>query len=148
MSLISVYNAIETKLTASATFSGYTFLRHTAEKPNKTRVPFLQLVFKEERSTYVKKWGVQSRAIFELHVFWNAASTDIDSITRLTEFSTRKTAILKALLDVTDNEWLGLQCVAGLEISIEPLVSSKSLEEISNLGLLATITVDYYEGRA
>jgi hypothetical protein len=108
----------------------------------------LALVFDEERSTRSQKRGIQSRAVCSLYVRWASAYTDPDALGRITEFSARKTAVLQSVLASSDHEWLGLAYVAGVELTIERARFGIALEEIIDNGLKATISVDYYEGRA
>lgn len=152
MSLVDIYTEIETRVKASATFTGYNFFRHYSKKAvgnqSKARIPFISLTFDEETSRKTKQWGISSRAVFTVIVRWATAYADLDALGRITEFSTRKTALLKALLATTDVDYLNLPYVMGMEITTEQARYGVAPEEIIDNGLKSTISVDYFEGRA
>ena len=147
----TIFSAIETKLKAHASFSGFSFFRFASDsnssQQSKGSVPLLQLVWESDAAVKnPKRWMLDNQIKLALQACWVTSYPDIDAFGRITEQQTYRTAIYQALFPAPgEHDFLDNTNIANLSITLEPLILS-GIERKKHNGIVADIKIQYFQG--
>lgn len=145
MSLLSIFQAIETNIKAESEFSSFNFFRSESQystgAQNLTQLPYNRLInFGSRLSDFADRSRVEAILTLELHTVFQASTpTDKDDITRIQDYSEKQAAIFSAVIREENQVCLGLQNVLSVSVRTEPL----ELSDPINVGIKTTIQVRY-----
>lgn len=149
--IATIFSAIETRLIAHASFSGFTFFRFDSEanasQQSRGSIPFLRLVWESDNTRREpQRWKLNNTLLLSLEVRWKSSYTDVNAVERITEQENYRTAILQSLFPQSGEEdFLNLSKVANLRLEVRPLELG-GLETKKHNGIISEITIEYYQG--
>ena len=144
-----IYKAIESKLIAADSFTGYSFFRSESDKQsgkqNKAKAPFLRLVWlRENQRSAVSRQTAEKTSYYRLDVVANTSATDKDDIARVEQCETLIKSVENCIIRHENNDFIGLQYVRDIRIeSAKNEIKDIATVELQFLSF--EIAVDYFK---
>lgn len=150
MSLITIFNTVESRLLARSEFSGWKFFRFESEsnsnQQSKGSTPYLKLFWKQDQTTKgVKHWRATKTLQLRLEARWKTDHENINAIERVEEQDEINNAVTLALLGTTASDnFLDLSFIETYRMRSEPLEICGH-ELLKHNGLKFEIEIVYYK---